>query len=90
LLSALDETATISLVEKHEIVGHHLASAWEYLVQLGPATGHVRELADRAARKLAAAAQRLELSDVVAAASLLDRATAPAPVSASSWTGAPR
>ena len=58
-----------------EIVGHHLASAWEYLVQLGPATGHVRELADRAARKLAAAAQRLELSDVAAAASLLERAT---------------
>jgi predicted ATPase len=58
-----------------EIVGHHLASAWEYLVQLGPATGHARELADRAARKLAAAAQRLELSDVAAAASLLEQAT---------------
>jgi class 3 adenylate cyclase len=58
-----------------EIVGHHLASAWEYRIQLGPATGHVRELADRAARKLAAAAQRLELSDVAAAASLLERAS---------------
>ncbi|HEV8278463.1 MAG TPA: AAA family ATPase [Streptosporangiaceae bacterium] len=58
-----------------EIVGHHLAAAWEYLVQLGPPTGHMRELADRAARKLTAAAQRLELSDVAAAASLLERAT---------------
>jgi len=57
-----------------EIVGHHLASAWEYRVQLGPATGHVRELADRAAQKLAAGAQQLQLSDVAAAASLLDRA----------------
>ena len=57
-----------------EIVAHHLASAWEYRVQLGPATGQVRDLADRAARKLAAAAQRLELSDVAAAASLLQRA----------------
>ena len=57
-----------------EIVGHHLASAWEYRTQLGPSTGHVRELAARAARKLAAAARRLELSDVAAAASLLERA----------------
>jgi tetratricopeptide (TPR) repeat protein len=58
-----------------EIVGHHLASAWEYRTQLGPATRHIRELGDRAARKLAAAAQRLEVSDVAAAASLLERAT---------------
>jgi class 3 adenylate cyclase/tetratricopeptide (TPR) repeat protein len=59
-----------------EIVGHHLASAWEYRAQLGPATDHVRELAARAARKLAAAARRLELSDVAAAAALLQRAAA--------------
>ena len=59
-----------------EIVGHHLASAWEYRAQLGPATGQVRELAARAARKLAAAARRLELSDVTAAAALLQRAAA--------------
>jgi class 3 adenylate cyclase/tetratricopeptide (TPR) repeat protein len=57
-----------------EIVGHHLASAWEYRTQLGPATDHVRELATRAARKLAAAGRRLELSDVAAAAALLARA----------------
>ena len=57
-----------------EIVGHHLASAWEYRTQLGPSTGQVRELAARAARKLAAAGRRLELSDVAAAASLLQRA----------------
>lgn len=37
-----------------EIVGHHLASAWEYRVQLGPVTSDVRELGGRAARKLAA------------------------------------
>jgi class 3 adenylate cyclase/tetratricopeptide (TPR) repeat protein len=59
-----------------EIVGHHLASAWEYRTQLGPATSQVRELAARAARKLAAAARRLELSDVAAAAALLQRAAA--------------
>ena len=59
-----------------EIVGHHLASAWEYRAQLGPATNQVRELAARAARKLAAAARRLELSDVAAAAALLQRAAA--------------
>ena len=57
-----------------EIVGHHLASAWEYRTQLGPATDQVRELAVRAARKLAAAGRRLELSDVTAAAALLQRA----------------
>jgi class 3 adenylate cyclase/tetratricopeptide (TPR) repeat protein len=57
-----------------EIVGHHLASAWEYRTQLGPATDQVRELAARSARKLAAAAARLELSDVTAAAALLQRA----------------
>jgi class 3 adenylate cyclase/tetratricopeptide (TPR) repeat protein len=57
-----------------EIVGHHLASAWEYWTQLGPSTDHVRELAARAARKLAAAGRRLELSDVTAAAALLARA----------------
>jgi class 3 adenylate cyclase/tetratricopeptide (TPR) repeat protein len=57
-----------------EIVGHHLASAWEYRSQLGPATGQVRELAARAARKLATAGRRLELSDVAAAADLLQRA----------------
>ena len=68
-LSALDSGAV-----PDEIVGHHLASAWEYRVQLGPFTSHVRELADRAARKLAAGAQRLQLSDVAAAASLLERA----------------
>ena len=57
-----------------EIVGHHLASAWEYRVQLGPRTDQVSELAARAARKLAAASRRLELSDVTAAAALLQRA----------------
>jgi predicted ATPase len=49
-----------------EIVGHHLAAAWEYLVQLGPPHRAHARLADRAARKLTAAAQRLELSDVAA------------------------
>jgi class 3 adenylate cyclase len=57
-----------------EIVGHHLAAAWEYRAQLGPSTGQTRELATRAARKLAAAGRRLELSDVAAAAALLERA----------------
>jgi len=68
-LSALDSDAV-----PDEIVGHHLASAWEYRVQLGPVTSDVRELGGRAARKLAAGAQRLQLSDVAAAASLLERA----------------
>ena len=56
-----------------EIVGHHLASAWEYRTQLGPSTSQVRELAARAARKLAAAGRRLELSDVAVASALLKR-----------------
>jgi class 3 adenylate cyclase len=57
-----------------EIVGHHLASAWDYRAQLGPPTDEVRQLAVRAARKLAAAGRRLALSDIAAAASLLQRA----------------
>jgi class 3 adenylate cyclase/tetratricopeptide (TPR) repeat protein len=57
-----------------EIVGSHLASAWDCRRQLGPATDRTRALAVRAARKFEAAARRLELSDVVAAASLLQRA----------------
>ena len=68
-LSSLDSDAV-----PDEIVGHHLASAWEYREQLGPSTGQVRELGARAARRLAAAGQRLELSDVAAAAALLQRA----------------
>jgi class 3 adenylate cyclase len=57
-----------------EIVGHHLASAWEYRTQLGPPTGEARQLAVRAGRKLAAAGRRLALSDAAASASLLQRA----------------
>jgi class 3 adenylate cyclase/tetratricopeptide (TPR) repeat protein len=57
-----------------EIVGHHLASAWEYRTQLGAPAGQLRELADRAAQMLAAAGRRLELSDTAAAAALLQRA----------------
>ena len=57
-----------------EIVGHHLASAWQYRVQLGPPTDEALQLAIRAGRKLAAAGRRLALSDVAAAASLLQRA----------------
>jgi tetratricopeptide (TPR) repeat protein len=68
-LSALDND-----IVPDEVVGHHLASAWEYRTQLGPATTQVRELAARAARKLAAAGRRLELTDIAAAASMLQRA----------------
>jgi class 3 adenylate cyclase/tetratricopeptide (TPR) repeat protein len=57
-----------------DIVGHHLASAWEYRTQLGPASSQVRDLAARAARTLAAAGRRLALSDIAAAASMLQRA----------------
>ena len=57
-----------------EIMGHHLASAWEYRAQLGASAGQLRELAARAARMLAAASRRLELSDTAAAAALLQRA----------------
>lgn len=57
-----------------EIVGHHLASAWEYRAQLGRSTEQMRELAARAARRLASAGRRLDVSDVAAAASLLQRA----------------
>jgi class 3 adenylate cyclase len=57
-----------------EVVGHHLAAAFEHRRQLGPATDHSRNLANRAAVKLEAAARRLQLSDISAAASLLERA----------------
>jgi class 3 adenylate cyclase/predicted ATPase len=57
-----------------EIVGHHLAVAFDCRRQLGPPTDHTRQLAVEAARKFEAAARRLELSDVAAAASLLQRA----------------
>jgi class 3 adenylate cyclase len=57
-----------------EIVGHHLAAALDCRRQLGPPTDHTRQLAVHAARKFEAAARRLELSDVAAAASLLQRA----------------
>jgi class 3 adenylate cyclase len=57
-----------------EIVGTHFAMAWECRRQLGPATDQTRDLARKAARKLEAAGRRLELSDLVAAAALVQRA----------------
>lgn len=68
-LIALDSDAV-----PDEIVGHHLAIAWDYRRQLGPPTDQTRELARRAARKLEAAGRRLELSDLAAGSALLQRA----------------
>ena len=59
-----------------EIVGHHLAAAWDYRRQIGPSNDHTRDLARRGAERLAAGARRLQLSDVAAAASLTERAVA--------------
>ena len=62
-----------------EIVGHHLASAWEYRRQIGPPSDQTEQLARRAAERLFNAATRLELSDVKAAVSLTERAVAMLP-----------
>jgi class 3 adenylate cyclase/tetratricopeptide (TPR) repeat protein len=60
--------------EFEEILGYHLEQAVRYRRELGPLDDHGRELARRAATKLAGAGMRaLDRSDMPAAATLLNR-----------------
>jgi class 3 adenylate cyclase len=64
------------LVELDEILGYHLEQAYRYRAELGPLDGAAAELADRAAARLLASADRaLERGDVSATVGLLTRAT---------------
>jgi tetratricopeptide (TPR) repeat protein len=63
--------------EQEEIVGYHLEQAFRYREALGPLDDDTRELAKRAAARLAAAGSRALVSpDYEAAANLLGRAAA--------------
>ncbi len=63
-------------VEYDEIVGHHLASAYELLLELRPPGDRERGLARRAGERLALAGKRAwGRGDVASAAKLLDRAS---------------
>ena len=64
-----------------EIVGHHFEAACRFRRELWPEDQRTSRLAFRAARHLAAAGRRLELSDVGAAAALTERAAALLPPS---------
>ena len=64
------------LVELDEILGYHLEQAYRYRAELGPLDGAAAELADRAATRLLASADRaLERGDASATVGLLTRAT---------------
>jgi class 3 adenylate cyclase/tetratricopeptide (TPR) repeat protein len=70
----LDEHGA-DLIERDEIVGYHLEQAYRYRAELGPVDEAGRELARRAAERLAKSGQTAyERSDVRAAAALLGRA----------------
>ena len=61
--------------EEEEIVGYHLEQAFRYREALGPLDDDARELASRAAERLAAAGRRaLSRHDLAAVANLLGRA----------------
>ncbi|MHB8642837.1 MAG: AAA family ATPase [Gaiellaceae bacterium] len=65
------------LVERDEIVGYHLEQAYRYKAELGQIDDDARALAVAGAERLAAAGRRaLELADVGAARSLLERTVA--------------
>jgi class 3 adenylate cyclase/tetratricopeptide (TPR) repeat protein len=65
------------LVEADEILGYHLEQAYRYRAELGPIDDAGRQLADRAATRLAAGADNARLrGDHAAAGGLLARAAA--------------
>jgi class 3 adenylate cyclase/tetratricopeptide (TPR) repeat protein len=73
----LERQAGERAAEYEEIVGYHLEQAYRYREELGPVDATGRELADRAAERLASAGRRArDRSDMPAAAKLLDRAAA--------------
>jgi tetratricopeptide (TPR) repeat protein len=76
----LERTAGDRLQEHEEILAYHLERAYRYRVELAPPGMHERELARRAAQRLAAAAGRATARiDLPAAANLLGRAAALVP-----------
>jgi class 3 adenylate cyclase/tetratricopeptide (TPR) repeat protein len=71
----LERTAGDRIQEHEEILAYHLERAYRYRVELAPPGMHERELARRAAQRLAAAAGRATARiDLPAAANLLGRA----------------
>src|SRR5262245_44513903 len=71
----LEEHGT-DLVELDEILGYHLEQAYRYRAELGPLDDAAAELADPAATRLLASADRaLERGDASATVGLLTRAT---------------
>ena len=76
----LDERGA-ELIERDEIVGYHLEQAHRYRAELGPVDEPGRELARRAAERLAKGGMiACERSDIRAAAALLGRAVDLLPV----------
>ena len=71
----LERRAGTHIAELEEIVGYHLERACQYRLELDADQDSVRELAARAADRLAAAGRRaFQRTDFVAATSLLSRA----------------
>ncbi|MGH2764348.1 MAG: ATP-binding protein, partial [Actinomycetota bacterium] len=71
----LERRAADRLTEFEEIVGYHLEQAHRFLGELGEEGEHARDLARRAAARLASAGERaLARSDIPAAIALLSRA----------------
>jgi DNA-binding SARP family transcriptional activator len=71
----LERRAGVRIAELEEIVGYHLERACRYRLELGADEGSIRELAGRAAARLAAAGRRaFQRTDFGAADSLLSRA----------------
>jgi class 3 adenylate cyclase/tetratricopeptide (TPR) repeat protein len=73
----LERAAGPRIIEYEEILGYHLEQAHRYMAELGPPGQRGRELARRAAGRLAAAGQRAAArGDVTATVNLLARAAA--------------
>ncbi|HEU4527907.1 MAG TPA: adenylate/guanylate cyclase domain-containing protein [Actinomycetota bacterium] len=72
----LERTSGVSLAEAEEIAAHHLERAYRCRCELGPLDDVARELARRAAARLASAGRRVHDTrwDVVGTVSLLSRA----------------
>lgn len=76
LVRWLEERTKDRAGEFEEIIGYHLESAYEALLELGSTNPHIEALGSRAAAALASAGQRaLARGDMPAAVTLLSRAT---------------
>jgi class 3 adenylate cyclase/tetratricopeptide (TPR) repeat protein len=71
----LEQKTSERVLEFEEILGYHLEQAYQYRAQLGPVDDVGRQLAQKAAERLAGSGQRaLDRGDIRAAANLLRRA----------------